>query len=156
TLFEWLISDFSVYDAFESGLVKIVRLPDPDSPVAKFIDIWDSVKPTKTKDEYLTAVDDAIATMYSAWSEDFKDWEATFEIFREPQPVLLVVADTAKRAEWLFGHLTEHYSLLKNGDSDDPASWVTIRVDSKIFESNRGHEGLLRDMVSTVGKPGSP
>src|SRR5262249_44468442 len=31
TLFEWLISDFSVYDAFESGLVKVVRLPDPDA-----------------------------------------------------------------------------------------------------------------------------
>jgi type III restriction enzyme len=30
TLFEWLVSDFSVYDAFESGLVKVVRLPDPD------------------------------------------------------------------------------------------------------------------------------
>ena len=30
TLFEWLVCDFSVYDAFESGLVKIVRLPDPD------------------------------------------------------------------------------------------------------------------------------
>ena len=27
TLFEWLVSDFSVYDAFESGLVKVVRLP---------------------------------------------------------------------------------------------------------------------------------
>ena len=24
------MSDFSVYDAFESGLVKVVRLPDPD------------------------------------------------------------------------------------------------------------------------------
>src|ERR1700688_2648271 len=30
TLFEWLVCDFSVYDAFESGLVKVVRLPDPD------------------------------------------------------------------------------------------------------------------------------
>jgi CheY-like chemotaxis protein len=32
TLFEWLASDFSVYDAFESGLVKVVRLPNPDGP----------------------------------------------------------------------------------------------------------------------------
>ena len=30
TLYEWLVCDFSVYDAFESGLVKVVRLPDPD------------------------------------------------------------------------------------------------------------------------------
>ena len=33
TLFEWLVSDFSVYDAFESGLVKVVRLPDPKANV---------------------------------------------------------------------------------------------------------------------------
>jgi type III restriction enzyme len=156
TLFEWLISDFSVYDAFESGLVKIVRLPDPESPAAKFIDIWDSVKPTKTKDEYLRAVDDAVATMYSAWSEDFSDWEATFEIFRGPQPVLLVVADTAQRAQWLFEHLTDHYDLLRNSDPDDLTSWVTIRVDSKVFDADRGNEGLLRQMVSTVGKVGMP
>ncbi len=27
TLFEWLVTDFSVYDAFESRLVKVVRWP---------------------------------------------------------------------------------------------------------------------------------
>ena len=31
TLYEWLVSDFSVYDAFESGLVKVVRLPTQTS-----------------------------------------------------------------------------------------------------------------------------
>jgi type III restriction enzyme len=35
TLYEWLVSDFSVYDAFESGLVKVVRLPDPDETGAR-------------------------------------------------------------------------------------------------------------------------
>ncbi|MEX2375062.1 MAG: DEAD/DEAH box helicase family protein [Dehalococcoidia bacterium] len=156
TLFEWLISDFSVYDAFESGLVKIVRLPDPASSAAKFIDIWDRFNSKMPKDDYLGVADDAIATMYAAWSEDFGDWEASFEVFRGPQPVLLVVADTAQRAQWLFEHLTGSYPLLGNDDPDDAASWVTIRVDSKIFDAEKGREGVLRAMVSTVGKPDKP
>ncbi|NUO83868.1 DEAD/DEAH box helicase family protein, partial [candidate division KSB1 bacterium] len=41
TLFEWLVSDFSVYDAFESGLVKVVRLPDPDEEGKIYLDLWD-------------------------------------------------------------------------------------------------------------------
>ena len=38
TLFEWLVADFPVYDAFESGLVKVVRLPDPDEKGRIYLD----------------------------------------------------------------------------------------------------------------------
>jgi type III restriction enzyme len=66
TLFEWLVSDFSVYDAFESGLVKVVRLPDPDEQGRVYLDLWDLVKGAKTKDEYLRACKGAIASIYSS------------------------------------------------------------------------------------------
>ena len=56
TLFEWLVSDFSVYDAFESGLVKVVRLPDPDEHGRVYLDLWDLVKGAKTKEEYLASL----------------------------------------------------------------------------------------------------
>ena len=36
------MSDFSVYDAFESGLVKVVRLPDPTEQGSIYIDLWDA------------------------------------------------------------------------------------------------------------------
>lgn len=49
TLFEWLISDFSVYDAFESGLVKVVRLPDPDEEGRIYLDLWDVVKGARSE-----------------------------------------------------------------------------------------------------------
>ena len=156
TLFEWLVSDFSVYDAFESGLVKVVRLPEPDSEGRIYLDLWDLVKGAKTKEEYLSACKGAIANIYASWKDDFNDWESKFEIFRDPQPVMLVVASDATRARWLFEHLTSDFELLRNNDPEDVTSWVTIQVDTKVFDADRGSEAVLREMVSTVAKAGAP
>ena len=42
TLYEWLVSDFSVYDAFESGLVKVVRLPEEAGEGRIYLNLWDN------------------------------------------------------------------------------------------------------------------
>jgi type III restriction enzyme len=154
-LFEWLISDFSVYDAFESGLVKVVRLPEPDAAGRIYLDLWDLVKGAKTKEEYLSACKGAVANIYASWKEDFADWESKFDVFRDPQPVMLVVASDATRAKWLFEHLTSDYEFLRNEDPDELSTWVTIQVDTKVFDADRGNEAVLREMVSTVAKQGA-
>jgi type III restriction enzyme len=154
TLYEWLVSDFSVYDAFESGLVKVVRLPDPDEQGHVYLDLWDQVKEAKTKEEYLRACKGAIASIYSSWKKDYDDWTATFEFARGPSPVLLCVADTAQRAAWLFEHLTREYQLLRNAEAEDRRRWVTIQIDSKVFDADKGNEGVLREMVNTIGSKG--
>ena len=154
SLFEWLVSDFSVYDAFESGLVKIVRLPDPDERGNVYIDLWDQVKGAKTKEEYLRACKGAMASIYSSWRKDYEEWESTFETMRGPSPVLLCVVDSAQRAAWLFEHLTREYERLRNPRNRDRTRWVTIQVDSKIFDADKGSAAVLRDMVNTVGTAG--
>jgi type III restriction enzyme len=156
TLFEWLVSDFSVYDAFESGLVKVVRLPDPDEHGRVYLDLWDLVKGAKTKEEYLRACKGAIASIYSSWKRDYDDWASSFDFDRGPAPVLLCVADNAQRASWLFEHLTREYALLRNSDDDDRTRWVTIQIDSKVFDADKGNEAALREMVNTVGSNGKP
>jgi type III restriction enzyme len=156
TLFEWLISDFPVYDAFESGLVKVVRLPDPDEKGRIYLDLWDLVKGAKTKEEYIRACKGAIASIYSSWKKDFEEWSSTFDFARGPSPVLLCVADSAARAAWLFEHLTSEYELLRNPDDEDRKRWVTIQIDSKVFDADKGNEAVLREMVSTVGRKGKP
>ena len=156
TLFEWLVSDFSVYDAFESGLVKVVRLPDPDERGNVYIDLWDQVKGAKTKVEYLRTCKGAIASIYSSWRKDYEEWESTFETMRGPSPVLLCVVDSAQRAAWLFEHLTREYELLRNPHSDERARWVTIQIDSRVFDADKGNAAVLRDMVNTVGSAGKP
>lgn len=155
TLFEWLVCDFSVYDAFESGLVKVVRLPDPDAQGRQYLDLWDMVKGGRTKEEYLSACKGAIASIYSDWDRDFQEWASTLPELRPgPAPVLLVVADRAERAGWLFEHLSRDFPMLQNPADDDPRKWPTIRVDSKIFDAEKGNEAVLREMVNTVGKKG--
>jgi len=153
TLYEWLVADFSVYDAFESGLVKVVRLPDPDEQGRIYLDLWDLVKGAKTKEEYLRACKGAIASIYASWSRDYQEWTQTFEFARTtPCPVLLCVADNATRAEWLFEHLTREYELLRNPDDEDRRKWRTIQIDTGVFDANKGTEATLREIVSTVGK----
>jgi len=154
TLFEWLVSDFPVYDAFESGLVKVVRLPDPDEKGHIYLDLWDLVKGAKTKEEYIRACKGAIASIYSSWNKDYKEWGSTFDFAKGPSPVLLCVADNATRAAWLFEHLTREYDLLHNPDDEDRRRWVTIQVDSKVFDADKGNEAVLREIVNTVGRKG--
>jgi type III restriction enzyme len=154
TLFEWLVADFPVYDAFESGLVKVVRLPDPDEKGHIYLDLWDLVKGAKTKEEYIRACKGAIASIYSSWRKDFDEWGATFAFARGPSPVLLCVADNATRAAWLFEHLTREYELLRNPDDEDRTRWATIPIDSKVFDADKGNEAILREMVNTVGRRG--
>jgi type III restriction enzyme len=156
TLYEWLVSDFSVYDAFESGLVKVVRLPDPDEQGRVYLDLWDLVKGAKTKEEYLRACKGAIASIYSSWKKDHEEWASSFDFARGPSPVLLCVAESAQRAAWLFEHLTREYELLRNPDDQERTSWVTIPIDSKVFDADKGNEAVLREMVNTVGSKGKP
>lgn len=155
SLYEWLVSDFSVYDAFESGLVKVVRLPDPDEQGRIYLDLWNLVKGAKTKEEYLRACKGAIASIYASWSRDFQEWSQTFDFLRTtPCPVLLCVADNATRAAWLFEHLTKEYEFLRNPNDEDRKKWHTIQVDTGVFDANKGNEAALREIVSTVGKKG--
>ncbi|MBY0276119.1 DEAD/DEAH box helicase family protein [Candidatus Binatia bacterium] len=157
TLYEWLVSDFSVYDAFESGLVKVVRLPDPDEQGRVYLDLWDLVKGAKTKEEYISACKGAIASIYSSWKKDHDEWAGTFEGMRAgPAPVLLCVTSDATRAGWVFEHLTREYPLLRNPDDEDRTRWVTIPIDSKVFDADKGNEAVLREMVNTVGSRGKP
>ncbi|MFZ1061446.1 MAG: DEAD/DEAH box helicase family protein, partial [Candidatus Rokuibacteriota bacterium] len=156
TLFEWLVSDFSVYDAFESGLVKVVRLPEEQGAGRIYLDLWDAVKGAKTKEEYLSYPKGAIAHIYASWKEDFEEWSRTLEFARGPSPVLLMVTSDATRAGWLFEHVTKDYELLRNPNDEDRTTWVTIQVDSKVFDADKGNEAKLREMVNTVGRKGMP
>ena len=154
TLYEWLVSDFSVYDAFESGLVKVVRLPDPDEQGHVYLDLWDLVNGAKTKEEFVRACKGAIASIYSSWKKDFEEWAGLLDFARGPSPVLLCVVDSAKSASWLFEHMTREYELLRNPDDNDRTHWMTIQIDSKVFDADKGNEAVTREMVNTVGSKG--
>lgn len=157
SLYEWLVCDFSVYDAFESGLVKVVRLPDPDEKGNIYLDLWEHVKGAKTEVEYLSACKGAIATIYSSWLKDYQEWSQLLDFEKiTPSPVMLVVADNKERAKWLFDHITKDYEFLRNPNDEDRSKWLTIQIDTGVFNADKGNEAALREIVSTVGKKGMP
>lgn len=89
--FPWIVSDFGLADAIESGLVKIPQLPvqdtsDEDPPA--YFKLWDWVvkkaalsdpkakKGDPKPETVLLYAHQAIAMLAERWQADFKSWEA--------------------------------------------------------------------------------
>lgn len=116
TPFPWLVSDFGLVDAIESGITKIPRLPVSDTtgrPEPKYFRLWkainDEILPAerlsnkKPKPEAVyREVEDALNTIASQWKERFQYiQEATDDQDKTP-PVLIIVCDNTNIAEHIY------------------------------------------------------
>lgn len=174
--FEWVVSDFGLVDAIESGLVKIPRIPTDDdagTAIPKYRNLWDYVKkavPKRGDDpedadhpliDYLSEVDGPLKQLSSAWEETWGAWQSAL---REVPPVMIVVCNDTKMAEMLEKHIAERGEgtpWLQNR----PGEQNTIRIDSKLLaeaeareegESAQDAAARLRQIVATVGKRDEP
>ncbi|MDZ4717014.1 MAG: DEAD/DEAH box helicase family protein [Roseiflexaceae bacterium] len=173
--FEWIVSDFGLVDAIESGLVKVPRIPVDDNSGdvrPRYFNLWESIKITlpkrSTKGEatgealirILVGVEGALATLASEWRTMLYAWEVAG---RSTPPVLILVCNDTSTAQVLHGYIAEGQLLpeLKNiaGQPD-----VTIRIDSRLLaqaesrgdgESKEDAAERLREVLATVGKVGA-
>ncbi len=116
--FRWLVSDFGLVDAIESGIVKIPRLPVSDTtgrPEPQYFRLWQHVgenlqpgerlpgRARKPKPEVVySKAEFALKTLAGQWVERFQYiQEATDEQDKTP-PVLIVVCDNTDIAEVFF------------------------------------------------------
>jgi len=177
TPFGWIVSDFSLLDAIESGIVRVPRLPVDDNsgdPDPRYLDLWERVKgrlPRRARGTEALARSDArlieevagaIATLGSAWKGEFDRWTAEG---RPVPPAMIVVCDQTVTAERVADHIGsgEVFDELANAP-DGPIR--TLRIDSRLLEKaeeqlepGQTKEKLaeqLREMVASVGKPGEP
>ena len=170
TPFEWIVSDFALVDAIETGLVKIPRTPTADdsgNAVPKYRNLWEHIKSTLPKrneadadahplTDYLAEADGPLKQLASEWEETFNSWEAAG---RQVPPVMIVIAHDTTVARLLEKHIAvlgEASPLLVN-QADEPV--VTIRIDSDALAKAEAGEGkadaeAVREIVATVGKPG--
>jgi type III restriction enzyme len=118
TLFGWIVSDFGLNDAIESGLVKTPRVVVRDDGAwgrdykSKFYHLYSNpdVKPDlNRKAEPQVPLPDLVSTGYyflgKDWLETRKRWKQ--ERPQEPPPVMITVANTtytASRVEYAFVH----------------------------------------------------
>lgn len=120
--FPWLVSDFGLVDAIESGIVKIPRLPVSDTtgrPEPKYFRLWQNIAESLQPGERLPGrahkpkpeavyreAEAALKTLASQWVERWKYiQQATNEQDKTP-PVIIVVCDNTDLAEVFYRNIS--------------------------------------------------
>jgi type III restriction enzyme len=108
TLFPWTMSDFSLMDAIECGIVKLPRVPVaeniPGNEMPMFRNLWENIrkdmpKKGRSKGEELdplklpTRLQTALQALYGHYEKTFKLWEETG--IKAPPCFIIVCQNTA-------------------------------------------------------------
>ncbi len=154
TLFPWVVSDFSLIDAIESGIVKVPRVPVADDSMVgeqpTYRDLWLRIRehlPKKgrkteefTGDPLLPAeLEGALQSLYSNYVKYFKQWEKATAPFGDDK-----VATTGSRSND-FSRLTPPVFIVVCNNTN---------VSKMVFDYIAGWEKTLPDgtIVNVPGK----
>ena len=144
-LFDWIVSDFGLNDAIESGLVKTPRVvvrddgvPDAKTYKSKLYHIYEHVKDdlNRKADEQVPLPDLVTVGYYllgKDWLEAAKGWK---EAGLRTPPVMITVAnrtETAARVKYAF----DHKKILLD-ELCDPER--TLHIDSKVLDMAEAQE----------------
>ena len=174
--FPWIVCDFGLVDAIESGLVKIPQLPIQDTTgkeIPAYFNVWKWIVEEKlTRAEkggrrgqispkaVLRYAQVPFAMLAGLWRETFEQWKKEPEIHPTP-PVFVIVCRDTKLARVVFEWIAEG-----KGDTAAPIAEFlnrhdqlnTVRVDSKVIEEIESGETKsletrrMRFILETVGK----
>jgi type III restriction enzyme len=169
--FPWIVSDFGLVDAIESGIVKIPRMPVDDNTgalIPAYFRLWEWINQKLPASERQTArrrakpesvlreAEGALATLASEWKKTFEAFEQASS--RVP-PALIAVCDNTDLSKLVYEHIARGKVLaeLENQDGKE----LTFRIDTKLLrEAESAVEGetkqkvaeRLRKTVDTLGK----
>jgi type III restriction enzyme len=176
-LFPWTVSDFSLMDAIESGIVKVPRTPvddDAEQDQVTYLRLWDFIGemlPKKASKKHgedwplPPELEGALRSLHRSYERAFRRWEETLREYGEPPPVFIVVCNNtvvSKRVyDWIAGlevkgqdgqvvaHKTGELELLSNVIDGAPmARPRTILIDSAQLESGEGMKGEFKAAVA--------
>lgn len=165
-LFPWTVSDFSLMDAIESGIVKVPRTPvddDADHDLVTYLRLWDFIGDKLPKRAAKTQVDNwipppelegALRSLHRSYAKASTHWEATLQQHGETPPVFIVVCPNTVVSklvyDWIAGEEVEAAggsSVYKSGNLELLSNVVegvplarprTILIDSAQLESGDG------------------
>ena len=176
TLFPWTVSDFSLMDAIECGIVKLPRVPISDNALddmPKLRNLWEHIRkkmpkkgrgaagkldPQKLPPELQTALE----ALYGHYEKTYQQWQETG--IRVP-PVFIVVCNNTSTSKLVYdfisgferenedGSITPyngHFELFRNYDEncDRLARPRTLLIDSEQLESGDALDGNFREMAA--------
>jgi len=122
TLFPWVVSDFSLIDAIESGIVKVPRVPVADDAVQgdqpTYRDLWLGIRdhlPKKSRatdaiggePELPVKLETALKSLYSNYEKYYCRWEENTEARENGQtpPVFIVVCNNTNVSKMVFDYI---------------------------------------------------
>src|SRR5579862_6659671 len=177
TLFPWTVSDYSLMDAIESGIVKLPRvpvadnLPGPDEPIYR--NLWAHIgksMPKKGRGKSGTLdphslpilLQTALKALYGQYERNFALWE---QQGIDAPPVFIVVCNNTASSqlvyEWISGwereeegerrHIHDgNLALFRNYDSFGHrfARPNTILIDSEQLESGEALDPQFREIAT--------
>lgn len=129
--FPWLVSDFGLTDAIESGIVKIPRIPVSDTtgrPEPKYFALWRHISEGLRAGEKLPGgkpkpdvvwrnAHDALATLASQWVERFERNAAAKPGQEVVPPVLIIVCDNTDIAQVFYEKISGEHVVPADDES---------------------------------------
>lgn len=167
----WIVSDFGLVDAIESGIVKIPRVPVDDNTgalIPRYFHLWQYINQALPASERQTArrrakPESVLREAEGALAMLASEWKDTLQKFTEGDspvpPALIVVCDNTGLAEVVHEHIASGSVLQEL--ANQPGREVTLRIDSKLLdeaenavegESKQDAAERLRQTVDTLGK----
>jgi type III restriction enzyme len=176
-LFPWVVSDYSLMDAIEAGIVKVPRVPvDDDSTEDQptYLDLWSRIGDQLPKRQSTVVTDaagwvppdelsGALRSLYKSYRKSFADWEERLRDLGEPPPVMIVVCNNTLVSklvyEWIAGrevaegeqviHSAGELDLFSNADHGTRrARPRTILVDSVQLEAGDALSADFKDAAA--------
>lgn len=178
TLFPWTVSDFSLMDGIECGIVKLPRVPVADNipgeDMPKFRNLWDHIGkklPKKGRGKSAKGLDPlSLPTeLQTALEALYGHYEKTYDLWREvgieEPPVFIVVCNNTATSKLVHDFVSGFFreqddgsSVLENGrlklfrNYDDYGNRKprprTLLIDSEQLESGDALDKDFREMAS--------
>ena len=178
--FPWVVSDFSLLEAIEAGLVKIPQLPTQDiggTETPAYFNVWrwvqqiaekDGVTGKLTPDVLMRYATQPITQLADEWRKTAAEWTEQFQAGNRksdvPPVFIIVCRDTALAKElfdWLANGQSAYGAAPEQFRNARGREW-TVRVDSKVAEDIAEGGGKndearrLRFLLETIGKTAWP
>ncbi len=176
-LFPWTMSDFSLMDAIESGIVKLPRVPVADNipggEMPKFRNLWEHIRArmpkkgrgkTKTLDPLSLPVElqTALEALYGHYQKTFALWRENG--IRIP-PCFIIVCQNTSISKLIYDYISGFHRLNEDGstafengrlalfqnfreDGEQLARPRTLLIDSEQLESGEGLDENFRKMAA--------
>lgn len=154
TLYPWVVSDFALIDAIESGLVKIPRVPTSDNamtgPQPIYRDIWTNIRDDLPKKGRKDAVgidgepkipkvlEGAMRSLYGNYEKFYQAWEERINngSMSSTPPVFIVVCNNTSVSKLVYDYISGWEKEI------DGRNFVQAGA-LEIFRNDDGHGGWL-------------